>query len=49
MTGMAALVLVVDDSPSIRAQIRGVLQQVEGFDEFIEAGIRWRRQRQLAA
>jgi two-component system cell cycle response regulator len=29
---------VVDDSPSIRAQIRGVLQRVEGFDEFIEAG-----------
>ena len=35
---MGALVLVVDDSPSIRAQIRGVLQHVEGFDEFIEAG-----------
>src|SRR5476651_428037 len=35
---MAALVLVVDDSPSIRAQIRGVLRQVEGFDELIEAG-----------
>lgn len=30
--------LVVDDSPSLRAQIRNVLQQVEGFDEFIEAG-----------
>ncbi|HYP77575.1 MAG TPA: diguanylate cyclase [Polyangiaceae bacterium] len=35
---MGALVLVVDDSASIRSQIRGVLQQVEGFDEFIEAG-----------
>ena len=35
---MGALVLVVDDSPSIRAQIKGVLQQVDGFDEFIEAG-----------
>jgi diguanylate cyclase (GGDEF)-like protein len=35
---MGALVLVVDDSPSIRAQIKGVLQQVEGFQEFIEAG-----------
>jgi len=35
---MGALILVVDDSPSIRSQIRGVLQQVEGFDEFIEAG-----------
>ncbi|MEO8906428.1 MAG: diguanylate cyclase [Polyangiaceae bacterium] len=35
---MTALVLVVDDSPSIRAQIKSVLQQVEGFDEFIEAG-----------
>ncbi|HEY0463536.1 MAG TPA: diguanylate cyclase [Polyangiaceae bacterium] len=35
---MGALVLVVDDSASIRGQIRGVLQQVEGFDEFIEAG-----------
>lgn len=35
---MGALILVVDDSPGIRNQIRGVLQQVEGFDEFIEAG-----------
>jgi two-component system, cell cycle response regulator len=35
---MGALILVVDDSPSIRGQIRGVLSQVEGFDEFIEAG-----------
>jgi two-component system, cell cycle response regulator len=35
---MGALILVVDDSPSIRAQIRGVLSQVEGFEEFIEAG-----------
>ncbi|HEY3252412.1 MAG TPA: diguanylate cyclase [Polyangiaceae bacterium] len=35
---MGALILVVDDSASIRGQIRGVLQQVEGFDEFIEAG-----------
>ncbi len=35
---MAALVLVVDDSPSIRAQIKSVLQQIDGFDEFIEAG-----------
>ena len=35
---MGALILVVDDSPSIRSQIRGVLAQVEGFDEFIEAG-----------
>ncbi|MEP7050818.1 MAG: diguanylate cyclase [Pseudomonadota bacterium] len=35
---MGALVLVVDDSPSIRAQIKGVLQQVDGFQEFIEAG-----------
>ncbi len=35
---MGALVLVVDDSPGLRAQIRSVLQQVEGFDEFIEAG-----------
>jgi len=34
---MGALVLVVDDSASIRGQIRGVLQQVEGFDDFIEA------------
>lgn len=38
MGAMAALVLVVDDSPSIRAQIKSVLQQVEGFDEFLEAG-----------
>jgi len=38
MEAMPALVLVVDDSPSIRAQIKSVLQQVEGFDEFIEAG-----------
>lgn len=35
---MGALILVVDDSPSIRTQIRGVLSQVEGFDDFIEAG-----------
>jgi diguanylate cyclase (GGDEF)-like protein len=35
---MGALILVVDDSPSIRGQIRGVLSQVEGFEEFIEAG-----------
>ncbi|HYP99823.1 MAG TPA: diguanylate cyclase [Polyangiaceae bacterium] len=35
---MGALVLVVDDSAGIRGQIRSVLQQVEGFDEFIEAG-----------
>lgn len=35
---MGALVLVVDDSASIRSQIRSVLQQVEGFDDFIEAG-----------
>ncbi|MEI9950322.1 MAG: diguanylate cyclase [Pseudomonadota bacterium] len=35
---MGALILVVDDSASIRSQIRGVLQQVEGFEEFIEAG-----------
>ena len=35
---MGALILVVDDSASIRSQIRGVLRQVEGFDEFIEAG-----------
>ena len=35
---MGALILVVDDSPSIRTQIKGVLQQVEGFEEFIEAG-----------
>jgi diguanylate cyclase (GGDEF)-like protein len=35
---MGALVLVVDDSPSIRSQIKGVLERVEGFDDFIEAG-----------
>ncbi|MET0791516.1 MAG: diguanylate cyclase [Polyangiaceae bacterium] len=35
---MGALVLVVDDSPSIRSQIKGVLERVEGFDAFIEAG-----------
>jgi len=35
---MGALILIVDDSASIRGQIRGVLQLVEGFDEFIEAG-----------
>lgn len=35
---MGALILVVDDSPSIRGQIRTVLQSVEGFEEFIEAG-----------
>jgi len=34
---MGALILVVDDSASIRSQIRGVLQQVEGFENFIEA------------
>ena len=34
---MGALVLVVDDSPSIRSQIRGVLGRVDGFEEFIEA------------
>lgn len=38
MVAMGALVLVVDDSPSIRAQIKGVLQQVDDFKEFIEAG-----------
>ena len=38
MEGMGALVLVVDDSPSIRAQIKSVLLHVEGFDEFLEAG-----------
>ena len=35
---MGAVVLVVDDSASIRGQIRGVLQQVGDFDEFLEAG-----------
>jgi diguanylate cyclase (GGDEF)-like protein len=35
---MGAVILVVDDSASIRGQIRSVLQAVEGFDEFIEAG-----------
>jgi two-component system cell cycle response regulator len=35
---MGALILVVDDSAAIRAQIRSVLERVEGFDEFIEAG-----------
>ncbi len=35
---MGALVLVVDDSPSIRSQIKGVLERVEGFGAFIEAG-----------
>lgn len=35
---MGALVLVVDDSPSIRSQIKGVLERVDGFDEFVEAG-----------
>jgi len=35
---MGALVLVVDDSPAIRNQIRGVLSEVEGFEEFLEAG-----------
>jgi two-component system cell cycle response regulator len=35
---MGALVLVVDDSPSIRSQIKGVLERVDGFDDFIEAG-----------
>lgn len=35
---MGALILVVDDSPSIRTQIRGVLEQVDGFNEFLEAG-----------
>lgn len=38
LSNMGALILVVDDSASIRAQIRSVLQQVEGFEEFIEAG-----------
>lgn len=38
MKRMGALVLVVDDSPAIRAQIRDVLQQVPEFSEFIEAG-----------
>jgi two-component system cell cycle response regulator len=36
--GMGALILVVDDSPSIRSQIRAVLERVEGVDDFIEAG-----------
>jgi len=35
---MGALTLIVDDSPSIRAQIRAVLERVDDFDEFIEAG-----------
>ena len=35
---MGSLVLVVDDSPSIRSQIKGVLERVEGFGDFIEAG-----------
>src|SRR3954469_8877189 len=35
---MGAVILVVDDSASIRSQIRGVLQQVEEFEEFLEAG-----------
>jgi diguanylate cyclase (GGDEF)-like protein len=34
---MGALVLVVDDSPSIRSQIRAVLERVDGFDDFMEA------------
>ena len=38
LQAMGALILVVDDSASIRGQIRGVLQDVEGFDHFIEAG-----------
>src|SRR6187551_2131786 len=37
LQAMGALILVVDDSASIRGQIRGVLQDVEGFDQFIEA------------
>ena len=32
------MVLVVDDSPSIRTQIKGVLERIEGFGDFIEAG-----------
>jgi two-component system, cell cycle response regulator len=38
---MGALILVVDDSPAIRRQITGVLrelQELEGVDEFLEAG-----------
>ncbi len=35
---MGALILVVDDSPAIRAQIRGVLDQVDDNHEFLEAG-----------
>ncbi len=38
---MGALILVVDDSPAIRRQIQGVLrelQELEGVDEFLEAG-----------
>jgi diguanylate cyclase (GGDEF)-like protein len=34
---MGALVLVVDDSASIRSQIKGVLEKLEGFGDFIEA------------
>jgi len=37
---MGALILVVDDSPAIRRQIRGVLkelQELEGVEEFLEA------------
>ncbi len=38
---MGALILVVDDSPAIRRQIQNVLrelQELEGVDEFLEAG-----------
>ncbi|HET9957913.1 MAG TPA: diguanylate cyclase [Polyangiaceae bacterium] len=35
---MGALVLLVDDSPTIRSQIRLALQQVPEFERFIEAG-----------
>jgi len=34
---MGALTLIVDDSPSLRAQIRAVLERVDEFDDFIEA------------
>jgi len=34
---MGALILVVDDSAAIRRQIRGVLEQLEGVEEFLEA------------
>ncbi|HYO95784.1 MAG TPA: response regulator, partial [Polyangiaceae bacterium] len=35
---MGALVLLVDDSPTIRSQIRLAMQQVFDFERFIEAG-----------